>query len=498
MQLYFIASSGRRRTAIASVLAALCALAAVSCSTNPATGRSSFTGLMTTADEVRIGREQNLQLLEAFGGAYDDPELAAYVTRIGNSLAAKAERTDLTYTFTVLNSPIVNALALPGGYIYVSRGLLALAGNEAELAGVLGHEIGHVTARHHAQRQSSQTVAGVASLGVTILGAIAGVPLARGTQMLAGAFLASYTRDQEYEADLLGIRYMNATGYDPKAMATFLAKLNAWTNLEETILGRDSKDRLDYLATHPNTEDRVRQALAAANLTPAATAPTIGIDPYLDRIDGMLFGEPIASGVIRGRKFLHPDMRIRFEVPIDYELFDSPQAVYAVGPSNSQIVFDSAQVPVGISVLEYVRQGARKMGISEATATKVKNFEAATAWGWVPTNRGQMDFRIVVIRVDRDHAYRFRFILPKGSMSAILSAVEQTMLSSFATMTAKEAAQIKPQRIRVVTVAKGDTVESLAKRMDFETLVVQRFQVLNGLTSGGKLKVGTRVKIVTE
>ena len=212
----------------------------------------------------------------------------------------------------------------------------------------------------------------------------------------------------------------------------------------------------------------------------------------------MLFGEPIASGVIRGRKFLHPDMRIRFEVPIDYELFDSPQAVYAVGPSNSQIVFDSAQVPVGISVLEYVRQGARKMGISEATATKVKNFEAATAWGWVPTNRGQMDFRIVVIRVDRDHAYRFRFILPKGSMSAILSAVEQTMLSSFATMTAKEAAQIKPQRIRVVTVAKGNTVESLAKRMDFETLVVQRFQVLNGLTSGGKLKVGTRVKIVTQ
>ena len=498
MQLYFIASSGRRRTAIASVLAALCALAAVSCSTNPATGRSSFTGLMTTADEVRIGREQNQQLLEAFGGAYDDPELAAYVTRIGNSLAAKAERTDLTYTFTVLNSPIVNALALPGGYIYVSRGLLALAGNEAELAGVLGHEIGHVTARHHAQRQSSQTVAGVASLGVTILGAIAGVPLARGTQMLAGAFLASYTRDQEYEADLLGIRYLNAAGYDPKAMATFLAKLNAWTNLEETILGRDSKDRLDYLATHPNTEDRVRQALAAANLTPAATAPTIGIDPYLDRIDGMLFGEPIASGVIRGRKFLHPDMRIRFEVPIDYELFDSPQAVYAVGPSNSQIVFDSAQVPVGISVLEYVRQGARKMGISEATATKVKNFEAATAWGWVPTNRGQMDFRIVVIRVDRDHAYRFRFILPKGSMSAILSAVEQTMLSSFATMTAKEAAQIEPQRIRVVTVAKGDTVESLAKRMDFETLVLQRFQVLNGLTSSGKLKAGTRVKIVTQ
>ena len=453
---------------------------------------------MTTADEVRIGREQNSQLLEAFGGAYDDPALAAYVTRIGNTLASKAERTDVTYTFTVLNSPIVNALALPGGYIYVSRGLLALAGNEAELAGVLGHEIGHVTARHHAQRQSSQRVAGAASLGVSILGAIAGVPFARGTQMLAGAFLAGYTRDQEYEADLLGIRYMNAAGYDPTAMATFLAKLNGLTALEETILGRDSKDRLDYFATHPNTEDRVRQALGAAGLAVTAATPMIGIDAYLDRIDGMLFGEPIASGVIRGRLFLHPDLRVRFEVPIDYQLFDSPQAVYAMGPSNSQILFASAQLPVGVSVLEYVREGARKMGISDATATKVNNFEAATAWGWIPTDRGQMDFRIVVIRVDADHVYRFGFILPKGSMSAMLSALEQTTLSSLATMTTKEAAQIKPQRIRVVTSAKGDTVEQLAKRMDFETFALRRFQVLNGLTGGGKLKAKTRLKIVVE
>jgi predicted Zn-dependent protease len=481
-------------------LATLClyALLAASCSTNPATGRSSFTGLMTTADEVKIGREQNLQLLEAFGGVYDDPALAAYVTRIGNTLASKAERSDITYTFTVLNSPIVNALALPGGYIYISRGLLALAGNEAELAGVLGHEIGHVTARHHAQRQSSQRAAGAASLGVAILGAIAGVPLAGPTQMLAASFLAGYTRDQEYEADLLGIRYMNAAGYDPRAMATFLAKLNGWTTLEETILGSDSKDRLDYLATHPNTEDRVRQALSAAGLTPTATAPMIGIDPYLDRINGMLYGEPIASGVIRGRNFLHPDLRVRFEVPPDYELFDSSQAVYAVGPSNSQIVFSGAQVPAGISMLEYVRQGAKKMGLSEATATKVGSFEAATAWGWVPTNRGQMDFRIVVFRVDREHAYGFRFVLPRGSMGAMLSAIEQTTLSSFAILTPKEAAQIKPQKIRVISTVKGDTVEKLASRMDFETLVLQRFQVLNGLTFSGKLKAGTRVKIVTE
>ncbi|HVN27020.1 MAG TPA: M48 family metalloprotease [Candidatus Binataceae bacterium] len=476
----------------------LCALTSVSCSTSPATGRSTFTGLSTTADEVRIGREQNAQLLEAFGGAYNDAALAAYVSKVGDSLAAKSERKDITYTFTVLDSPIVNAMALPGGYIYITRGLLALASSEAELAGVLGHEIGHVTGLHHAQRQSRQTVAGVAGLGVTVLGAIAGLPIGQQTQMLAGAFLASYTRDQEYEADLLGIRYMNAAGYDPKAMATFLDKLNAWTTLQETILGRDSKDQLDYLATHPNTQDRVRQALAAAGSTTITNAPMVGVDPYFDRIDGILYGEPIASGVIRGRKFIHPEMRIRFEVPEDYELFDSPQAVYAIGPGNSQIVFDSGQVPAGTSILEYVRQGAKQAGFGEPAALKVGSFEAATTWALVPTDRGQMSFRIVVVRVAPDRVYRFRFILPKKNLSSKLTSVEQSTLDSFATMTPKEAAQIKPQRVRVVTTQKGDTVEILAARMDFETYKLQRFQVLNGLVITGKLKAGVRVKIVIE
>jgi len=145
-----------------------------------------------------------------------------------------------------------------------------------------------------------------------------------------------------------------------------------------------------------------------------------------------------------------------------------------------------------------LREGAKKMGMSEATALKVNQFEAATAWMWIPTDRGHMDFRVVIIRVDPTHVYGFRFFLPKGTMSRMLSAVEDSTVSSFAVMTPREAAQIKPQRVRIVTTKKGDTVEGLARQMDFETLAVQRFQVLNGLTERGKLKAGTRVKIVTE
>ena len=164
------------------------------CAINPATGRPTLTGLMSTADEIRIGREQRPQILQAFGGSYGDPKLNGYVERVGQALAGGTERTDITYSFTILNTPIVNALATPGGYIYITRGLLALADDEAELAGVLGHELGHVTARHHAQMQSRQTLASIGMLGAAVAGAAVGAPpvLMQGTQLAALGFLRAF------------------------------------------------------------------------------------------------------------------------------------------------------------------------------------------------------------------------------------------------------------------------------------------------------------------
>ena len=197
----------RRLGALAfAVLAVLGLGASLSgCTTNPATGQPTFTGLMTTAEEIRIGREQHPQIVKAFGGEYGSPELRKYVASIGALLARTVERKDLSYTFTILNSNIVNAFAIPGGYVYVTRGLLALAGDEAELAGVLGHELGHLAALHHAQRAGQDLLAGILITGVSIA---AGREIAQAGDILAQTVLRGFSREQESQADDLGIRDM--------------------------------------------------------------------------------------------------------------------------------------------------------------------------------------------------------------------------------------------------------------------------------------------------
>ena len=196
------ANRDRRAIRVPALSLALVALAA--CTTNPATGRNSFTGFMSPQQELQIGAEEHPKILATFGGAYDDAGIAAYVDEVGQRLARNSDLPELKLTFTVLDSSIVNAFALPGGYVYVSRGLLALARNEAELAGVLAHEIGHVTARHSAQRYSQTIIAG---LGANVLGAVVGAPAGQLAQLGAATYLSAYSRDQEFEADTLGVRY---------------------------------------------------------------------------------------------------------------------------------------------------------------------------------------------------------------------------------------------------------------------------------------------------
>lgn len=468
------------------------------CAINPATGRPALTGLMTTSEEIRIGREQHPKILQAFGGAYHDPAINSYVDRVGQTLARHTERTDVAYTFTVLNSPIANALATPGGYIYVTRGMLALVNNEAELAGILGHELGHITALHHAQAQSRQTLA---SIGLTVLAATVGVPpsLMQGTQLAALAFLRAFSREQEYEADQLGARYMARSGYDPDAMVSFLRNLEAHSDLQARILGGPSPmRRFDFLDTHPNTPDRIASAISAANVTVAAR-PIVGRDSYLDAIDGMLYGESAEQGYIRGRLFAHPALRIRFAVPRGYQLFDARRAIYALGPGNAIIIFDSeprAKIFAQRTMVQYV-EAATKADLNALQAMRVDGLEAATGWINVRTNRGPMELRLAAIRADASHIYRFRFLTALSLLSQLGPGNLRT-IQSFRKLTPAEAAALKPLRVRVATVKRGDAIATIAKRMAFERDRIERFRVLNGLGADSTLIAGQRVKIVTE
>lgn len=466
------------------------------CTVNPATGEQTFTGLMRPADEVRIGRQQHPGIVKAFGGEYGSPDLRKYVDSIGQLLASTTERRDLGYTFTVLNSDVVNAFALPGGYIYVSRGLLALAGNEAELAAVLAHELGHVTALHHAQRRNRDLLASVL---VTGLGLAGGSAVAESGAALAQGVLRGFSREQETQSDDLGIRYMARAGYDPRAMAGFLRKLRAESKLQARLRG-DSPDKIDqfsYMATHPAPIERVRRAEARAR-SAKVRGGMLATDIYLGKIDGMLFGDDPEQGYVRGRVFTHPRLRFRFEVPPGFRLFNARSSVVALGPGKARIMFDQARKPVAGPIGNYLtRIWARNLGLRNVETITVDGREAATGATRIRTSAGPRDVRLVAIRAGSRRLYRFLFLIPP-SQSARLAAGLRRTTYSFRTLNAAEARALRPLRIHIERVRRGDTARSLARGMAFDDFRLERFEMLNGLGRNAPLVPGRMVKIIAE
>jgi predicted Zn-dependent protease len=470
------------------------ALALQGCTVNPATGEQSFTGFMSPQDELKVGREQHPEILKQFGGTYNDAVLAAYVQQVGLSLARHSELPDLAFTFTVLNSPTVNAFALPGGFVYVTRGLLSLASDEAELAGVLAHEIGHVTARHAAQRYSQ----GVVAAGVTtLLGAVVG-DLAEIAQFGATAYLQSYSRDQEFQADELGVRYLTRAGYAPRAMASFLAKLLEDSRIAAEAAGRpDEGDRFDLFATHPRTLDRVERALAEAADRPIGS-PRLGREDYLGHIDGMLYGDAPERGFARGRVFAHPILRFRFEVPEPFRIVNGDRQVVAYGPNGTLMVFDQARRPSGPRAVDYlVNVWAQGLRLAEVESIVIDGLDAATGWASVRTARGAQDVRYVAIRVDAATIHRFTFFTAPQLTQALAVDLRRTAYS-FHRLSEAEAARLKALRIRIHTVAAGDTTERLSADFPADAFRARRFANLNDMPPGTLPRAGQLVKVAEE
>lgn len=492
----------RKNLIFALLTAVLVAPSLSSCSVNPATGKQSFTAFMSPEREKEVGRQEHEKILDQFGGVYDDPELGAYIARIGGKLAKNSELPDLNFTFTVLNDFKVNAFALPGGYVYITRGLLTIAADEAEVAGVLGHEIGHVTARHTAQRYSATMATNIGLQVLGAIGSIAGVP---GTGQLAsiGAQLAlqSYSREQELESDMLGVRYIARAGYDPDAMAGFFHKLQARTALEAKMShSKDSSEKFSVMSTHPLTSERI---VAAKNLATVATinGRTRSRQVYQKVIDGMIFGDDPKQGVVRGRVFEHPDLGIRFEVPPDFTLVNQPQQVVAHGPDDAAIVFDMADlkdVRAARSLGDYIgRYWLGRAGAKDIETITINGMEAATAHARLKINGKTYDARPVVIRPDRTAVYRLMFLsLPEKTAS--LGDDYRRTTYSFRGLSANESAAIKPLRLALRDVVDGDTAEKFARRMPMENFALEWFELLNDLGHDQPLTPGGQVRVVTE
>jgi predicted Zn-dependent protease len=480
-------------------MAALFALCAglSGCTINPATGQSGFTGFMSESQEAKIGQESDAKILAEFGGAYANPAVQAYVQRIGKSVAAHSERPDIDFHYTVLDSDIVNAFAMPGGYVYITRGLLALANNEAEVAGVLGHETGHVVARHLAQRYSQSVLAQIAAAGLGIAAGDQAIGQLAGQG--AALYLQSFSREEEYQADLLGVRYITKAGYDPRAMATFLEKLLLHSQLAAEIAGHPGQaDQFDIMATHPRTADRVERAMAEAGATPPAGKPILNGDAYLARIDGLLYGDDPKDGMVRGRQFIHPVLRFAFQVPEGYRLMNGADQVTAQGPNDaSAIAFDlGPKRDTGDLAAYLTQEWAAKLRLSDVQRYTIDGAPAATGRALVDTDSGRLYVRTTVVRLEGT-IYRFLCIAAPSKASQFDAGFQNTA-ASFRRLSAAEAAAIKPKHIKIVTLGKADSIASLAQRMAFSDYREERFRALNGLQPADNLVPGQRVKIVIE
>lgn len=452
---------------------------------------------MSPAQEKETGAAEHKKITPQFGGVYSEGKVSAYVAALGQKLAAKSDDPAIGYTFTLLNSPVVNAFALPGGYVYVTRGLMALANSEAELGGVLGHEIGHVTGHHTAKRYDRQ-------IGTSILGAVLGA--VTGSQIVgqlanvgAQAYVAGFSRSQEYEADLKGVRTLARTGYDPYAQADFLDTLRLEEQLSSKLSGVE-RSRFQFFATHPNTADRVQKAAAEAEKQGAA-APNQkprNRDQYLTQVDGIIYGDDPKEGMVRGRTFLHPDLKLRFTFPQGYEIQNSSQNVAAQAQDGSLIIFDGRKVAAGTDPASYI-QGDFAQEI-QATPDNIQNFDvngmrAASGHAEGQTNDGPVAVELVAIRFSSDQMYRFMFVTAPDGFAAGEPVFRQTV-QSFKRLSAQEAVEVKPLRVHVVTAGPGDTVQSLSNRMAFETYKEDRFRVLNRINANEGVRAGARYKII--
>lgn len=449
---------------------------------------------MSPEREKKVGAEQHEKILNEFGGAYDHPELAAYVTSIGQFLALTSEASRTQFTFTVLNSPVVNAFALPGGYVYVTRGLVALADNEAELAGVLAHEIGHVAARHGAQRQGQSVLA---TLGLMVLGAAtessAAVNLG---QMGAAALLSGYSREDEYEADTLGVRYMSRAGFSPKAMSSFLSKLQAHHALEAEIQGRSGGEGFGFFATHPRTSDRVARAIKNAGAV-TVSQPIVAQDIYFKKIDGIIYGDDPAQGVVKGQRFVHPGLGFEFTVPPKFSLLNGRSSVIAQGPGGAGIKFDMERRASESRMTHYIRDAwAPKAPLSNLEAVRVNGMDAATAVV-EGVQGGKADVRLLAIEFDAQSVFRFVFVIPHQAAKDLDDQYRHTAFS-FKRLSRSEVADIRPLQLNVHEVGPGQTIQSLAERMAVSDRQEERFLVLNGLSRGAALRTGQQVKLVTD
>lgn len=474
----------RALTTIAVVLLAACA-------TNPVTGKRELS-LMSEAQEIQIGKEMDAQVRREMG-LYQDPDLQRYVETIGMKLARASERPNLPWHFAVVDEPAINAFALPGGYIYLTRGILPFLHDEAQLAGVLGHEIGHVTARHSAQQYTKATTAGI---GVTLLSIF--VPEARPfqniTETALGVMFLKHGRDDELQADGLGVQYTSKTGWNPHGVAGMLTTLG---RLDEASGSR--KGVPNWLSTHPAPADRVTKVEAFIQKTPTAVG-TSGITDEPDfnrRINGIIYGDSPSEGIVRGNAFLHRDLRLGLAFPQGWDIQNSKTQVLAKAPDrDNYMLLQLVQNPQG-SIETIARSGMANAGFRQLNGGRsdINGLDA-----YVGTYQGALEGlgNVVTVAahiVHNRNVYVFAGLAPPNQFQGVQRQFVSS-IQSFRALSAAEAEDIRPNRVALYTVRSGDTWQSIAARSDHGAIKPSTLAIMNNYSPNQAPRPGDQIKIV--
>lgn len=498
------ASSIPAKRAVALLFGAALALPACAAGTSgsPAKAQSSTGGVQAiSAQDKQEGAKYHPQLLQEFGGAVEGPQ-ANYVASVGRKIAVQSglSNAQSDFTVTLLNSSVDNAFAIPGGYIYTTRQLVALMNNEAELAGVLGHEVGHVAARHSAKRQSNamkNQIIGVLGavlsgvfLGNSQVGQLLQQSFMQGSQLLS----LKFSRTQENEADRLGIEYLRRAGYDPRAMSTVLASLAAQNALSVRLLGAPENRVPEWASTHPDPAARVSTTLRLAGTNPGGV---LNRDGFLNGINGLIYGDDPKEGIVEGRTFTHPVERFTFQAPQGFFLVNGTSAVSISGQSGKGQL---TVAPFSGDLDAYVRSVFASLAQQNQVAitpgqvqrTTVNGIPAAYSVARVAQGNSAIDVTVFAYQMESNKAFHFMTLTQAGQ-----SGVFNPMFGSMRRISASEAGSIRPRKLSVVTVRSGDTVQSLASRMAYTDAPLERFLVLNGLNANSRLAAGQKVKLVT-
>ena len=472
------------------VLAA--ALLLANCAQNPVTGNPNLV-LVSEEQEIALGKREDANVRKQYS-AYDDAPLQQYVGEIGQRLAKASHRPGIEYSFLVVDSPEVNAFALPGGYIYITRGLLAYLNSEAELAAVLGHELGHVTARHSVQQLSASAAA---SIGVSILGIF--VPQARGTlgsaatELLGGALLSGYGREHELEADRLGAEYLARTGYDPQAMVKVVGVLKNQELFDAEVAkaeGREPRRYHGLFATHPDNDTRLQEVVGEA-ARHKTTVTRTAQEAFLRRADRLVYGDGASQGVVRENAIYHAELGLAMSFPAGWRVQNRQQNVLATSPGGDAYIDLRGAGAAQGSPEDLIRKRVNLDSGSQVTQTMVNGLRAAV----VDASIGGRPTRVMCVFLGKN-AY---LIGAQADTAAAFGKSEgeiRISMSSFRALSEKESASARPLQLRVITAQPGVTFAALAQRSPLGKFAEGHLRVINGLYPAGEPAEGQPLKIV--